>query len=357
VIDEPLSKEDLLGRLNALQAGVELTEHKTFEPIPRAPVVRPEDTWEWNHSFLGELEVVAPERKHEPRYVWPLTQAAEAWIEISQDLDGRWAFGLPPLDHMTRGVGNGELMYVTGFAHSGKTQLVLRGMIANRQRPFVLFTFDEPRELVLAKLTSMVTNRDGEDLERGIRDKDSATLSLVRDVAAKQFGKLIVVDQLLPLSDMTVALKEAEDFLGEPVAAVGIDYLELLRCEETEVDKKSQALKGWVKQVNKPVICLHQGSRGNAGKGQTLSMQSMKYGGEQEATFVVGVRRKRDDGEMFADHPDWDSVSISVLKNKRPPSRKGEHDYRMSPATGNITELGDLRIQHQRTFSSQAGLT
>lgn len=65
-----------------------------------------------------EVEVVAKPRKY--RYIRPFSDAAEDLIDICQNTDGRWMFGIQSIDVMTRGLGRGELMYVTGRAHSGK---------------------------------------------------------------------------------------------------------------------------------------------------------------------------------------------------------------------------------------------
>lgn len=275
------------------------------------------------------------------RYVQPFSNTADTLIDYIQNSDGRLMFGLKEVDMMTRGFGPGELCYVTGFAHSGKTQLFLTAICNNLDRRIVLFTFDEPAELVLAKLVALSRGKSYEWIEQQIKEKNEQVIRQVREVAANEMKNLIVIDSSLSLGQMSEALREAEDYWGASVDGVGIDFLELLRSEESEVEKKSQELKRWVMEENVPVLCLHQGSRGNAGKGQKLTMQSMKYGGEAEATFVIGVRRKKDDEGL----DEWErnkhanTVSISVIKNKRPPSKKGERDFALDPETGLIRPL------------------
>jgi hypothetical protein len=124
---------------------------------------------------------------------------------------------------------------------------------------------------------------------------------------------------------------------------VCIDYLELLRCDDTEVEKKAQALKGWAIGQAFPTICIHQGSRGNSAGGQKLTMRSMKYGGEAEATFVIGVRRQRDDEDLdeYTRQALADTVDISVIKSKRPPSKLGEFTFYMDPDSGYVLPLAD----------------
>ena len=395
MIAERLDDATLAARLAAMRSGTPLVEHKTVAPtpVPRIGVVRDPSVHVQNLSDIDwdnqprEESVTAPEPapkpdpiaevlkyfepapvaepvaepaptpKHSPfRFAKPLWTAAEKWMHTLRSTEERWMLGLPAIDAMTRGFGNGELVYVTGFAHSGKTQVFLTAMLHNTDKPTVLFTFDEPAELVLAKLVGMRLGRDGEALEAAVKAGDPATLALVRDLAEREFKNLMVIDEPLGLSDMTVALEEAELHFGRPVEAVGIDYLELLRTEgESEVEAKSRALKRWTKQVMLPVICLHQGSRGNAGKGQELTLQSMRYGGEAEGTFVIGVRRKRDEPEMNPSSSLWDTVTVSVIKNKRPPSRKGTEDFYMDPSCGAIRPIGSDPHHPIRTIDHMAG--
>lgn len=367
MISTTLSPETLAERLAALRGGAVLSEHKTVAEtpisVPIAEPLRPEPeldatinaTQAWldaQPDYVPEVEAAPTKRKF--RFARPLWTAAETWVEYLRNTDERWMLGLKEIDVLTRGFGRGELVYITGFAHSGKTQVFLTAMLHNLQKPTVLFTFDEPAELVLAKLVGMRLRRDGEVLEAAVKGGDKATIAMVHDLASREFKNLMVIDEPLGLSDMTIALEEATAQFSRPVEAVGIDYLELLRADETEIEKKSQALKRWTKGVMLPVICLHQGSRGNAGKGQELTMQSMKYGGEAEATFVIGVRRKRDDPEFVQNSSLHDTVSVSVLKNKRPPSRKGEHDFFMDPSCGAISSMHDVEFRKQRTVEEMA---
>lgn len=289
------------------------------------------------------------------RFVRPLTEAADNLIEYLQNSDGRIMTGLREIDLMTRGFGPGELVYVTGYTHSGKTQLFLTTVLNNRDRRFVLFTPDESAEDVLTKLVCMRTRSNAERMEERVKNGDKEACARIRRVAREDFRNLLVIDQSLSLSDMSIAVLEAEGYWGGPVDAVGFDYLELLRCDESEVEKKSQALKGWAVGQPFPTICLHQGSRGNSSGGQALTMRSMKYGGEQEAIFVLGVRRQRDDEDLdeYTRAQLADTVDISVIKNKRPPSKKGEHTFYMDPECGIILAL-DARANGPMTSASQA---
>ncbi len=291
--------------------------------------------------YNTEAQAEVAEAKAAYRFVRPLADAADSLIDYLRNTDGRIMFGLPEIDLLTRGFGPGELIYVTGYTASGKTQLFLTMVINNRDRKVVLFTMDEPVELVLTKLVCMRTGSNAERMEERVRAGDQEAINRVRRIAREDFRNLIVVDQSMSLDDMTVAIQEVQDYWGEPPAAIGIDYLELLRSDDTAIDQKSQALKGWASCQTAPVICLHQGSRGNSAGGQRLTMRSMKYGGEQEAIVVIGVRRQRDDDDLddYERAQVADTVDISVLKNKRPPAKIGEFTFYMDSDSGLITPL------------------
>ena len=150
-----------------------------------------------------EVGVGAKPRKY--RYIRPFSDAAEDLIDICQNTDGRWMFGIQSIDAMTRGLGRGELMYVTGRAHSGKTQLCLQSIANNPNAHVMLFTPDEVDVLVLSKLVSIVRGIDGEQLEHRIRNNDAHTIDIVRRCAADDFRNMIVIDQSLTFDQMTVA--------------------------------------------------------------------------------------------------------------------------------------------------------
>src|SRR5262245_16102824 len=71
--------------------------------------------------------------KDNQRFNFLRTQAAvaEDLIEVMDNPDERLMFGLVPLDQAMRGIGRKEACFITGRAHSGKTQLVLNLVVNN----------------------------------------------------------------------------------------------------------------------------------------------------------------------------------------------------------------------------------
>ena len=69
-------------------------------------------------------------------FVRPLLGAANDLIDWMSNLDNRLMFGLPDIDAAIRGIARGELCYLTGRAHSGKTQVVLNMVHHNPKAGF-----------------------------------------------------------------------------------------------------------------------------------------------------------------------------------------------------------------------------
>lgn len=279
------------------------------------------------------------------QYVRPFTTAADGLIDYAQNPEGRFMLGVRDIDAMTRGFGRGELIYVTGRAHSGKTQVVLNAISNNPTKRVLLFTPDEVSELVLSKLVSMHYGISAEDVEAEIRAGNQSTIDMVRKAAAHDFKNLLVIDDSLTLGQMARAYDEACDWWGGPADLVIVDFLELIPGEDGAdgVVAKSQALKRWTKQANVPVLCLHQASRSSGNRGQSAGMNAMRYGGETEAIMVLEVYRKREDESLdaFDRNRHANTLTVNLCKNKRPPSKKGEVDLFIDPNNGQIRPMRD----------------
>jgi replicative DNA helicase len=284
------------------------------------------------------------------QHIKPFASAAEDLIDTVLNEDGRWMFGVQEIDACIRGVGPSELMYVTGRAHSGKTQLVLQSIVNNPNANVIIFTPDEVDALILTKLIGITRGWNAELLEEKVKAEDPDAMDMVRRVASEEFKNLIVIDNTLSFTEMSQAMSEAEDYWGGGADVVVIDFLELLpgEAEHGGVTWKSQTLKRWTKHHEVPVVCLHQASRSSGGLGKSAGMSAMRYGGETEALFVLEVFRKRDDKDLdeYERQRHQTTISVAVVKNKRPPSRLGEWDLLIDPENGAVRslKLGDQLV-------------
>jgi hypothetical protein len=240
-----------------------------------------------------------------------------------------------------------------------------------------MFIPDEPRQLVLTKLTCMYHGIDARELERLVALDDGDAIDLLRETAEENFPNLAVFDQPLTGIDMEWAYNEVCDVWGQVPDLVVVDYLDLVEAGETVPDKAT-FVKSFGRRHDIPMLVLHQTSRSSGADGAKLTMSSGAFGGEQQATSVIGVRRKKYSimaemneiiNKLDKTHSERSmerldslryeakiheyTVTVSLLKNKRPAGQLVDDiDYEIDLATGRLTPLfnGDLPKQYLRGF-------
>lgn len=314
----------------------------------------------------------------------PLEEAADEYIEWSKRPEQRAYTGIGPLDQAMRGIAPGEFCMVVGYVHSGKTVLVTQVLLSQPQQKMVLFTPDETRVLVLIKLASMVHNMSAEDMEQAIANGDTEVEDLIRNTAREAFPNLAVFDETMTVSKMDRAIDEVSDHWGEEPKLVLFDYADLL-AEGEDTRYKMGCFKNWTNERKVPLMLLHQSSRTSGSDGAQVTIDSGGYGGEAQSTFVIGVRRKknqygariRDLEEKLATqtnpNPRIDeqiaearyelrkhenTITVNLVKNKRPPARLVDDlDWHIDPLTGMIKPLdGDhplsptVQAEHEEMF-------
>jgi len=265
-----------------------------------------------------------------------------------------------------------------GYSHGGKTLVLLHMLMNNRDKRVALFIPDEPKTLVLTKLTCMFHNVDARLLEQRVADNDREAIDLLRMTAEENFPNLAVFDQPLLPSDMERAYAEVSDVWGNKPELVVVDYLELVEAGE-QVPDKAGYLKGFGRRHDVPLMVLHQTSRTSGADGRKLTISSGAYGGEQQATSIIGVRRKK--YEIMSELQDiheslsrkhnermleryeqlqYDkriheyTLTLSLLKNKRPGGMLVDDiDFELDVHTGRLWELrsGELPDQYLRNVS------
>jgi replicative DNA helicase len=191
-----------------------------------------------------------------------------------------------------RGIAPSEMCIINGYSHSGKTLFLLQILMANKDKSVIYFCPDEPRTLTLIKLACVTNGVDANDLEKRIAGGDKQAINLLKETATEYFPNLAVFDQMMTLNDMEKALGEVRDLWGQPALMV-FDYLELLQGGGEDVPSKANTIKAFGKRHNIPLLVLHQSSRTAGADGRKMTISSGAYGGEQQATHIIGVRRKK----------------------------------------------------------------
>jgi hypothetical protein len=307
------------------------------------------------------------------RMYTPLSEAADSFVRWAQSPHERVHLGIKRIDAEMRGIAPGEMAMMLGFAHGGKTLVLLHALRQNRDKHIALFIPDEPRQLVLTKLTCIHHDIDARELEARVASDDTEAINLLRSTAEEHFPNLAVFDQPLTSTDMERAYNEVSDVWGQVPDLVVVDYLDLVEAGETVPDKAT-FLKSFGRRHDVPMLVLHQTSRTAGADGAKLTMSSGSYGGEQQATSIIGVRRKkyqilaemneliekldRSHSERSQERLDFlrhelriheFTVTVSLLKNKRPAGQLVDDiDFELDTATGRLTDLnGELPEQYR----------
>ena len=306
----------------------------------------------------------------------PLTEAVHSFVRWAQTPYERIHLGLPRIDDELRGIAPGELAMMLGYAHGGKTLLLLHCLQQNRDKHIAMFIPDEPRQLILTKLTCMHHGIDARELERRVAIDDAAAIDLLRQTAEEDFPNLAVFDQPLNAADMERGYNEVCDAWGQLPDLLVVDYLDLVEAGDT-VPAKATFLKSFGRRHDIPLLILHQTSRHAGADGNKLTMSSGAFGGEQQATSIIGVRRKkysimseineltfkldRAHSQSAADRLEslrYDAriheytMTVSLLKNKRPAGQLVDDiDFEINLATGQLSPLlnGELPEQYLRS--------
>jgi KaiC/GvpD/RAD55 family RecA-like ATPase len=273
-----------------------------------------------------------------------------------------------------RGIAPGELAMILGYSHSGKTLALLQMLKANANKRVVYFVPDEPRTLVLLKLACVTHGVDARELERAISKDERHAIDMLRETANDVFPTLAVFDESLTISDMEKAYHETANLWGDPPELGVLDYLELLQGGGEDVPSKANTMKAWGRRHDLPLLVLHQTSRTAGSEGKKMSISSGAFGGEQQATHIIGVRRKKFDimaqiteletkmdrstaSEKAMDRLDMlryelrvhdHTVTLNLVKNKRPGGQLiDDIDFEIERGSGILTPLnGNLPSQY-----------
>lgn len=323
-----------------------------------------------------ELGVEVPElgqQASRAHFFRPFEDAADEYVAWSRSPGTRLYTGIDEFDSVMRGVAPKELCLIVGYAHSGKTVFTTQVLLHNKTRRLALFTPDETRVLVLVKLASIIYGVSAEEIEERLRSGDLEMEESLRDVARRHFPHLAVFDELSELGAMDKALDETEAWWGAPAEGVIIDYADLITGAGEDVPSKMNAIKAWGKRRNVPLFLLHQTSRSSGSAGRKMKINSGGFGGEQQALFMIGVRRKKSQYEALiedleekianAANPDRyeqmlaeaqyeleahkNTITFSLVKNKRPPSRLvDDTDFVLDANTGRVQKLSHKPTTH-----------
>lgn len=310
-------------------------------------------------------ELWAQKEAETPRKVYkhylPLLEAADITITEAQD-PHRVYTGIDAFDREMEGVGRGHMLVIIGYSHSGKTLCLLKMLEKNAGKKIAYFCPDETAPLVLTKLTSITSQVPAKALTNRIRQGDEKAIELLKATARDKFPNLAVYDGPLSPKTMEEAYTEVcNEVWHSDADMVIVDYLDNLDAGDSAATRFG-FLKSWGKEKKVPLIVIHQTSRTAGSGGQALGIDSGSYGGETYATFMIGVRRKKNalleaikqerskvspDASKLSEYERdlrWHeyTITLNMPKNKRPGGRTvDEIDFELDTDTGAIYPLND----------------
>jgi len=171
---------------------------------------------------------------------------------------------------------------------------------------------------------------------------------------------------------------EVSDLFGKPAMMV-FDYLELLQGGGDDVPSKANTIKAFGKRHNVPLVVLHQSSRTSGADGRKQTISSGAYGGEQQASHIIGVRRKkfeiqsqiheiqeklakgsaterlleRMDLLRYEERIHENTVTLNLVKCKRPASTLlDDIDYEIERGTGRLIPMQG--VPYEMSLASQS---
>ena len=211
--------------------------------------------------------------------------------------------GLPDVDSAISGLNNSDLILLAARPGMGKTSFALNVLLQVGKfsgKTAVFFSLEMSREQLAMRLISNEAFVDNKKLVTGrLTDEDWDKVALA--AAALGRSKILIDDNpSLSVADMNAKCRRVED-----LGLVVIDYLQLMQSaggkqkyagenRQQVVSDISRALKIMAKELNVPVVCLSQLSRGPESRQDKRPMLSdLRESGaiEQDADIVMFLYR------------------------------------------------------------------
>ena len=241
--------------------------------------------------------------------------------------------GLPDVDSAISGLNNSDLILLAARPGMGKTSFALNVLLQVGKfsgKTAVFFSLEMSREQLCMRLISNEAFVDNKKLVTGrLTDEDWDKVALA--AAALGRSKILIDDNpSLSVADMNAKCRRVED-----LGLVVIDYLQLMQSaggkqkyagenRQQVVSDISRALKIMAKELNVPVVCLSQLSRGPESRQDKRPMLSdLRESGaiEQDADIVMFLYR---DDYYNEDSESRNLAECIIAKNRHGETRKVE---------------------------------
>lgn len=213
--------------------------------------------------------------------------------------------GFTPLDKITSGWQNSDLVIIAARPAMGKTAFVLsmaKNMVVSYGYPVALFSLEMSNVQLVNRLIVNTCEIPGEKIKNGqLLPYEWEQL----DFKIKElYDAPLYIDDTPSLSVFELRTKARRLVREHGIKMIIIDYLQLMNASgmnygsrEQEVSMISRSLKGLAKELNIPIIALSQLNRGVEGRagaeGKRPQLSDLRESGaiEQDADMVCFVHR------------------------------------------------------------------
>ena len=256
--------------------------------------------------------------------------------------------GFRSLDRVLAGMGNSDLVIVGARPGMGKTSFCLNigtNVAKQTKKAVAIFSLEMSAEQLVNRVISSEALVDSYALRTG--ELKPEEWEHIAQAASSLSGCDILIDDTpgISVTAMKAKLRRVQN-----LGLVVIDYLQLMQSDKRienrtqEVSEISRSLKILAKELNVPVICCSQLSRGTESRTSKKPMISdLRESGsiEQDADVIIFLYRdeyyKIAEGESVAADTEQNTAEIIVAKN-----RHGSTDTVKVGWTGRYTLFREL---------------
>ena len=256
--------------------------------------------------------------------------------------------GFRSLDRVLAGMGNSDLVIVGARPGMGKTSFCLNigtNVAKQTKKAVAIFSLEMSAEQLVNRVISSEALVDSYALRTG--ELKPEEWEHIAQAASSLSGCDILIDDTpgISVTAMKAKLRRVQN-----LGLVVIDYLQLMQSDKKienrtqEVSEISRSLKILAKELNVPVVCCSQLSRGTESRTSKKPMISdLRESGsiEQDADVIIFLYRdeyyKIAEGESVAADTEQNTAEIIVAKN-----RHGSTDTVKVGWTGRYTLFREL---------------
>lgn len=210
--------------------------------------------------------------------------------------------GIEALDRITSGWQKSDLVILAARPGMGKTAMALtvaRNAAVDHNKPVAVFSLEMSDVQLVTRLIASETGINNEKLKRA--DLEEHEWQQLMSKTSKLGAAKLYIDDTPQLSIFDLKAKCRRLHSQHQIELVVIDYLQLMRADEKNVNNREQeishisrSLKGLAKELNIPIIALAQLSREvekRSDKQPQLSDLRESGSIEQDADMVIFIYR------------------------------------------------------------------